>query len=105
MLLEFCLRKELCVSNTWSKREEMRMVTFRKGDNETELDFVIIKKEHRRFMKNVKAIPGEFHQAFVMGDIDEMKIRKVVRKTCAERRKITFLKDVKIRKRFGKKSN
>ena len=28
MLLEFCLEKELCVSNTWSKREEKRKVTF-----------------------------------------------------------------------------
>ena len=28
MFLEFCLEKELCVSNTWFKREEKRMVTF-----------------------------------------------------------------------------
>ena len=28
------------------------------------------------------------------------KVRKVVRKTCVERRKISLLKDVKIRKRF-----
>ena len=27
MLLESCLEKELCVSNTWSKREEKRKVT------------------------------------------------------------------------------
>ena len=35
--------------------------------------------------------------------MDKSKIRKVVRKTCAERRKITLLKDVKIRKRFEEK--
>ena len=28
MLLEFCLVKALCVSNTWFKREEKRKVTF-----------------------------------------------------------------------------
>ena len=39
MLLEFCLEKELYVSNTWFKREEKRKVTFRMGKNE-------IKKEH-----------------------------------------------------------
>ena len=27
MLLESCLEKELCVSNTWFKREEKRKVT------------------------------------------------------------------------------
>ena len=36
-------------------------------------------------------------------DIDKMKIRKVLRKTCAKRRKITLLKDVKMRKRFEEK--
>ena len=33
MLLEYCLEKELCVSNTWFKREEKRKLTFRRGEN------------------------------------------------------------------------
>ena len=36
MLLEFFLKKELCVPNTWFKRE---------GENEMEIDFVLMKKE------------------------------------------------------------
>ena len=44
MLLEFCLKKELCVSNTWFKREEKRKVIFRIGEHETEIDFVLIRK-------------------------------------------------------------
>ena len=36
----------------------------------------------------------------MVADIDMMKIRKVVRKTCTEIRKIGLLKDVKTRKRF-----
>ena len=35
MLLEFCLKKELCVLNTWFKREEKRKVTLRMCENET----------------------------------------------------------------------
>ena len=58
------------------------------------------KNEHRRLTPNVKAIPGEFQHSIVIADIDK---RKVVRKTCAERRKITLLKDVKIRRRFEEK--
>ena len=38
MLLEFCLDKELCVSNTWFKRGKKRKVPFRIGENETEID-------------------------------------------------------------------
>ena len=46
MLLEFCLHRELCVSNTWFMREEERKVTFRMGGNFTNIDFVLKKKEH-----------------------------------------------------------
>ena len=46
MLLEFSLEKELCVSWTWFNREEKRKVTFRMGEDEREIDFVLIKKEH-----------------------------------------------------------
>ena len=76
-------------------RERKSKVRFRMGENETEIDFVLIRKEHRRSIPNVKAIPGEFQHALVVADIDKRKIRKVVRKTCPERRKITLLKDVK----------
>ena len=46
MLLEFCLEKGLCVSNTLFKREEKRKETFRIGENETEIDFVLMMKVH-----------------------------------------------------------
>ena len=39
----------------------------------------------------------------MIADIDKKKIKKVVTKKCAERRKITLLKDVKIRKRIEEK--
>ena len=50
MLSEFSLEKELCVSTTWSKRVEKRKVTFRVGENETEIGFVLIEKEHQQFI-------------------------------------------------------
>ena len=39
----------------------------------------------------------------MIADIDKWKMRKVVKKACAERRKITLLKDVKIRKCLDEK--
>ena len=51
-----------------------------------------IKKEYLQFVRNAKAIPSEFQHALVIADIDVKKIRKVVRKTCTERIKITLLK-------------
>ena len=35
------MEKELCVSNTWFKREEERKVIFRIGENDAEIDCVI----------------------------------------------------------------
>ena len=61
-------------------REENRKLTFILGENETEIDHVLVRK-HLLFLWNVKAFPGEFHHAFVVTDIGEKKLRKVVRKT------------------------
>ena len=61
---------------------------------------MLIKKEHRRFIQNVKAFPGVIQHTLVIADIDKKKIRIVVRNTCAEKRKICLLKHVKIGKRY-----
>ena len=60
MLVEFGLEKELCVSSTWFKGEEVRKVTFRLGKDGTENNFVLMRKEHECFLGNVKAILCEF---------------------------------------------
>ena len=57
MFLEFCLEEELCVSNTWFKREEKRKVTFGMGEHETEIDIVLLKKEHRWFDSKCEGNP------------------------------------------------
>ena len=77
MLLEFCLEKELRVSNTWFMWVENMNVTFKIGENEAEIDLVL-KKEHQRFMQSVKVISGEFWHALVVADIGRKKIRNVV---------------------------
>ena len=51
----------------------------------------------------MKAVNGKFHHALVVADIDKGKIKHAVRKTCADRRKISLLKELKIRKQFEEK--
>ena len=34
-------------------------MTFRMSEKDTEIDLVLTTKEHRQFVQNVKAIPGE----------------------------------------------
>ena len=68
------------MSNTWHKRKENRKVTFRMGENETEIDFVLVKKK----------IPTVYLKCegniwLMITDIDKRKIRILERKACAER--------------------
>ena len=36
MLLDFCDQKELCVANTWFKKNDKRKMTYSSGGNDTE---------------------------------------------------------------------
>ena len=59
MLLKFCDEKELCVANTWFRKGENRKVMYSGGGNESEIDFVLVSKENRKYLRDVKVIPGE----------------------------------------------
>ena len=65
---------------------------------------VLMKTERQWITQTVKAIPGQFQHALVVADMDEKKIKNVVRKTYTERRKISLLKDVKIVKQYEEKA-
>ena len=84
MLLEFCDEKELCVANTWFRKGEKRKVTYSAGENETEIDFVLVGKGNRKYLRDVKVIPGELQHRLVVTDLVKKKV-KVVRKEGIER--------------------
>ena len=67
MLLEFCDEKELCVANTWFRKREKRKVTYSAGGNELEIDFVLVGKGNRKYLRDVKVIPGELQHSQVGG--------------------------------------
>ena len=100
MLLEFCDEKELCVANTWFRKGEKRKVTYSAGENETEIDFVLVGKGNRKFLRDVKVIPGELQHRLVVTDLVKKKVKKVVRKETIERRKVWKLKEDDTRARF-----
>ena len=100
MLLEFCDEKEVCVANTWFRKTERRKVTFSTGGNETEIDFVLVGKDSRKYLRDVKTIPGELQHRLVVADLDKKKLKKVVRKGAVERRMVWKLKEEETRARF-----
>ena len=59
MLLEFFDEKELCVANTWFKKTDKRKITTKSGNNDSEIDSILVSKENRKILKDVKVIPWE----------------------------------------------
>ena len=70
-LLEFCDEKELCEANTWLEKKEQRKITSSIGGNETEIDFVLVSRNNKKHLKDVKAIPWELEHRLVVTDIDK----------------------------------
>ena len=75
---------ERIVSNTWFERDERRYVT------------CVDKKRTPVVSMKCDGNTWEFLHTPVV-DIGKKKIRNIVRNTCTERRKISFLNDLKIR--------
>uniref|UniRef100_A0A0L8H0B0 Endonuclease/exonuclease/phosphatase domain-containing protein n=1 Tax=Octopus bimaculoides TaxID=37653 RepID=A0A0L8H0B0_OCTBM len=103
MLLEFCDEKELCVVNTWFRKTEKRKVTFSAGGNETDIDFVLVGRKNRKYLRDGKIIPGELQHRLVVADLDKKKVKKCVRKGMVERRKVWKLKEEATRAMFEKR--
>ena len=78
-MLEFCDEKELCVAHMVQKRgqEENDIGT---GENELEIDFILVGKGNRKYVRDVKVIPRELQHRLVVVDLVKKKGKEVVRK-------------------------
>ena len=59
MLLEFCDAKHLCIANTWLRKVDKKIVTYGSWCKESVIDFCVMGKVDRKFVKNDKVIIGE----------------------------------------------
>ena len=60
MLVEFCKRNNLCITNTWYRQPKRRIYTWKgPGDlRRMQLDYIMVKKRYRNSVKNSHAFPG-----------------------------------------------
>ena len=65
--------------------EKGKRVKLSTAENELEIDFVLVGKGNRKYLRDVKVIPGELQHRLVVIDLVE---KKVVRKEPFERRKV-----------------
>ena len=99
-LLEFCDEKQLCVANTWFRKEDKRKITYSVGECETEIDFVLVGRKNRRYIKDVKVIPWELQHRLVILDLDKKVSKRIVKKERIVRRRVWKLNEKPTREAF-----
>ena len=100
LLLNFCDQKELCVANAWYKKKDKRKVTYSSSGSDTEIDFVLVGKEKRKYIPDVKVILGELQHRLVGVDVEEKKLKKSVKNSKRVRWRVWKLKEKEIKEKF-----
>ena len=57
--LEYVLAFNLLLGNTWSKKRDSHLITYKSGKVATHLDFILFHRTMRKVVTDVKVIPGE----------------------------------------------
>ncbi|ESO09831.1 hypothetical protein HELRODRAFT_167641 [Helobdella robusta] len=76
-VLELADAHSMVVGYTWFTREPARLITYRSGEH-TMIDYILVRAKHRKYVKNVKAIPGMLQHSMVVMNVTskEMGRRK-----------------------------
>ena len=86
-LLGWAVRKGLRLMNTCFQKRKSLLVTFRSGQTETIIDYILVNNKYRSSVKDVKVIPGE----------------EIVSQHCLLLMDVVFRKKVKRKAKFRKK--
>ena len=94
-ILELGLALDMVVCNTFFKKRDSRLVTYTSGASKTQIDYIMVRNKDKKFVKDVKVIPGEEvvqqHQLLVC-DFKVDKV-KMARKPFVPKRKVWKLKE------------
>ena len=71
-------------------------MTYSSSGNDTEIDFVLVGKEKRKYLRDVKIIPGELQHRLVVVDVEERKLKKSVKKSKRVRWRVWKLQEKEI---------
>ena len=85
------------------KKKKKRTKTDRFGQNRTDINFVLIERNDRKYLNDVKAIPGNLQHALAVAVINKNKLERNATNNKVERRRVWKLKDKYVRKNFDKK--
>ena len=105
-LLDWAVDKGLRLINTFQKRKS-RLITFRSGETEPMIDYILVNNKYRSSVKDVKVIPGEEivsqHCLLLM----DMVFKKNVRRKVKFRKKLKLwkLRELEVKEEFAEGVN
>ena len=101
-LLDWAVGKGLHLMNTCFLKRKSRLVTFRSGEIETMVDYILVNNKYRSSVKDVKVIPGEEiviqHCLLLM---DMVFKKKVKRKVKFRKLKLWRLRESELKEEFA----
>jgi len=103
-VLDFAMAYELFVVNSYFRKKEDHLVTFKSGSLNTQIDYFLVRAGSRRFCKDFKVIPSEYlrtqHRLLVL-DV-ELKCSKWKKRRVGDPHKGE--RHVVIREDYGRRS-
>jgi len=102
LILEFCDATGMVICNTWFEKKMNSLVTYESGGSCTMIDYILTRKEDRKFVRNVKVIAGEecvSQHRLLVCDI-EIKGLREQKNVCGKKLKVWKLRDETVKKSF-----
>ena len=65
------------MANTWFYKAKKRKITYSAGGCETEIDFVIVGKKYRKYVRDVKVIPWKLQHRLVVINLDKKVLKRL----------------------------
>ena len=102
-ILQFAEAENLVVANTWFQKKDEHKVTYSSGGKKTQIDYILVRREKLKHLKNCKALPAESETTqhrLLVADVEQAP--KCKKKWVAKKKRIKWWKlnsndpDVKI---------
>ena len=103
--MEFAGAMQMAICNTWFKKPEDKIGTYKSGGYVSMIDFLMVKTRDRRLVKNVKVISGEecvTQHGLVVGELRFDGLKRPKRRYTPKLR-IWKMRDTEVRMKFRNK--
>ena len=58
-ILEFVVTRNLVISNSFFTKRESHLITYQSGENQSQIDYILIKQQNIKLVRDVKVTPNE----------------------------------------------